>query len=84
MAWKKLLTAHNDLEAEMICGLLNGEGIPTQRRYKGVDQYLKIIMGPVVAVEIWVPEEHIEEALAIVKSFSGENLPVEQETENAP
>lgn len=54
----------------MISGLLEGGGIPTRRRYKGIDQYLKIIMGPVVAVEIWVPEENFPEALEMISSFS--------------
>ncbi|MCL6447774.1 MAG: DUF2007 domain-containing protein [Armatimonadetes bacterium] len=73
MTWKKLTTAHNDLEAEMIGGLLRGAEIPFQRRYKSINQYLKIIMGPVVAVEIWVPEEQLAEALALLESFSKDN-----------
>lgn len=81
MAWKKLTTARNDLEAEMISGLLRGAEIPFQHRYKGINQYLKIIMGPVVAVEIWVPEERLAEALAMIESFPGEN---NWENENLP
>lgn len=69
MEWKKLATVDGDLEAEVVCGLLEGEGIPARKKYRGIDQYLKIVMGPVVAVEIWVPEEKFAEAGAILKSF---------------
>lgn len=71
MAWEKLVTARNELEAEMICGLLKSGGIPVQQKYKGIDQCLKIIMGPVVTVEIWVPAEHLAEAREMINSFSG-------------
>ena len=77
MTWKKLTTVNNDLEAEMIGGLLRGAEIPCQRRYKGINQYLKIIMGPVVAVEIWVPEERLDEAQSLLETCpedkNGEN-----------
>lgn len=71
MEWKKLATVEGDLEADVVCGLLEGEGIPTKRKYRGIDQYLKIVMGPVVAVEIWVPEERHKEAGEILKAFEG-------------
>jgi len=70
MGWVKLLIATNDIEADMICNLLEGEGIPTQRRYRGVNHYLKIVMGPVVEAEIRVPEKKMEEAFLIIKTFS--------------
>jgi len=70
MRWVKLLIATNDIEAAMICNLLEGEGIPAQRRYRGVNHYLKIVMGPVVEAEILVPEEKMEEASLIIKTFS--------------
>jgi len=72
MIWKKLITARNEPEAGMICGLLEVHGVLTQRRYKGIDQYLNIIMGPVATVQIWVPEEQIQEARTILESFSQE------------
>lgn len=70
MKWEKLLSALNDLEADMICGLLENEGILTQRKYSGINQYLKIVMGPVVEVEIWVPYDRITEARQIIEAFS--------------
>ncbi|MBE3585232.1 DUF2007 domain-containing protein [Desulfofundulus thermocisternus] len=40
MAWEKLLTAANDLEADMIAGLLKQAGIPTRYKYSGINSYL--------------------------------------------
>ncbi|MDQ0286277.1 hypothetical protein J2Z49_001389 [Desulfofundulus luciae] len=70
MAWEKLCTAANDLEADMIAGLLNHAGIPTQRKYSGINRCLKVIMGPVVALEIWVPAARIQEAREILAAFT--------------
>jgi hypothetical protein len=55
------------MEADMICGLLEGEGILTAKKYKEPN----IIMGPAVGLEIWVPENRLEEAAVIIKAFSG-------------
>lgn len=70
MPWKKLCTAANDIEAEMIAGLLADAGIPIQRKYTGINQYLKVVMGPVVPVEIWVPQGKVSEAKDIIKAFT--------------
>lgn len=71
MTWEKLCTAANDLEADMIAGLLNHSGIPTQRKYPGINRCLKVIMGPVVALEIWVPAVRIREAREVLAAFTG-------------
>ncbi|SHF21013.1 Putative signal transducing protein [Desulfofundulus australicus DSM 11792] len=71
MAWEKLLTAANDLEADMIAGLLKQAGIPTRYKYSGINSYLKVVMGPVVPLEIWVPAEKIREAQEILAAFTG-------------
>ncbi|RJQ28519.1 MAG: hypothetical protein C4589_06360 [Peptococcaceae bacterium] len=65
--WARLLNAGNEMEADMICGLLEGEGIPTAKKYKGPN----IIIGPSVGLEIWAPENRLEEAAVIIKAFSG-------------
>lgn len=72
MSWLKIFDAANDIEADMICTLLKNEGIMTQRKYKGANSYLKILMGPIVHTEIWVPAEKAEEASLIIKVFSEE------------
>lgn len=69
MKWVKLTSARNEIEAGMICGLLEGEGILTTRKYKGPNQYLSIVMGPVVELDIWVPEDRLEESAGILKTF---------------
>lgn len=73
MKWTKLADALNEMEATMIIGLLENEGIPTRKKYSGINQYLKIVMGPVVALEIWVPADREEEARNIIEAFAANN-----------
>lgn len=69
MAWEKLFTAANELEAKLITGLLSAAGIPYRYRYSDINRYLKIVMGPVVDVEIWIPGEKMAQAREIIRAF---------------
>ncbi|OAT85210.1 putative signal transducing protein [Desulfotomaculum copahuensis] len=71
MKWEKLCVAANEIEAGMIAGLLENEGIPVDLTYSGINNYLKIFMGPVVAVEIRVPAGKVRGAREIVAAFTG-------------
>lgn len=70
MEWKKLYLAANEIEAGLIAGLLKSEDIPVDLKYSGINNYLKIFMGPVVAVEIRVPAGKIREAKEIMAAFT--------------
>lgn len=69
MEWVKLASVRNDLEADLLGGLLEGEGIPVQKRYPRAGQYLKVFLGPVVEVEVWVPVAREEEARRVLGAF---------------
>lgn len=70
MEFVKLVIAANDIEADIICSLLENESIPTKRKYKGINS--KVIMGLVVETEILVPEDKKEEAQLILNAFSSQ------------
>ncbi|HAU31398.1 MAG: hypothetical protein XD78_0455 [Desulfotomaculum sp. 46_296] len=72
MKWVKLVVAANELEADIICSLLENESIPTERRHKGIN--LKVIMGLAVETEILVPEDKKEEAQQILSAFSSQEI----------
>jgi len=72
MHWQKLCTASDQVEADLIAGLLDGEGIPVKFARSGINNYLKVVMGPVVAVDILVPAEQITEAATILEAFQRE------------
>jgi len=70
MEWVKLVVAANELEADIICSLLENESIPTKRRYGGINS--KVIMGQAVEAEIIVPKDKKEEAQLILSAFSSQ------------
>ena len=71
-----LCTASNSLEADILESKLQGEGIPSIRKYKGASNAMEIFMGQSMAfpIDIYVPEETLEDAQNIILPF-----PLEEE-----
>jgi len=70
--WVALVEAENDIEAEIIQGMLMENGIPVRRAdsspYTGA---LRVIGGMAYEVVIMVPDLFVQEAKKILESFSG-------------
>ncbi|MCK9218252.1 MAG: DUF2007 domain-containing protein [Firmicutes bacterium] len=64
-----LLQAYNEVEANIIEGLLGQYNINIIKRYKGNKGYLKIIMGTVFGVDIFVMSKDYKEAMEIIESI---------------
>ncbi|HEY5586109.1 MAG TPA: DUF2007 domain-containing protein [Ruminiclostridium sp.] len=63
-----LTTAANSIEAGMIEGLLESNGIPMLKKFRGVDGYLDIYMGSTnFGVDIYVPSKSLENAKDIIE-----------------
>ena len=61
--WKVLTTVANDIEFEIVAGLLEGAGIPAVRKVNGIDGYLTVIIGiPLAGIEVLVPEDRFRES----------------------
>jgi len=71
-----LCTASNSFEADIFESKLRSEGIPCIRKFKGASNAMEIFMGQSIAfpIDIYVPEEALEDARNIVVPF-----PVEDE-----
>lgn len=65
---KLLVNCRDDFEAQIIEGLLKSGGIPVHRKYRGTGQALKIYGGVGQNVDIYVPEERLEEARLLLES----------------
>lgn len=64
-----LMTAEDEIQANIIESLLKVYGIPVRRKYKGNDTFSKIYMGLTThGVELLVPKEALEEAKGIIKN----------------
>lgn len=65
-----LLSAADSIEAGMIEQLLNANGIPVLKKYKGMGGFLKIYMGDsIYGVDLYVPAELLDKAREIIENI---------------
>ncbi|MDW7738474.1 MAG: DUF2007 domain-containing protein [Bacillota bacterium] len=71
--WVILTEVENDLEADIICGLLNENGIPGRKAdsspYTGA---MRVIGGLAFEVQILVPEKFFNEAKEMLNNLNEE------------
>lgn len=64
-----LMEVYNDIEAEIVEGLLGEYNIPVVRKYKGTKSFMKVIMGTVLGVDILVKSQDLKAAKEIIESI---------------
>ena len=69
MKWAFLMNCRDEIEAGMIIGVLEEEGIASQTKYRGSGDYLKIITGMGRDVDIYVPEDLVARAKEILSAL---------------
>lgn len=64
-----LTTARTSFEADLLESKLRAEGIPAMKRYEGAGNYLEITFGlnSVYPIELYVPEQALEQAKELIK-----------------
>jgi uncharacterized protein (DUF697 family) len=73
-----LMTANDEIQANIVESLLKAYGIPLSRTYKGNDTFGKIVLGLTVnGIDLYVPKSAIDEAKGIIEN----ELPEEQQME---
>lgn len=81
--WKHLTTVSNDIEFNIVKGLLETAGIPAVRRVNGIDSMVEIVTGvPSAGVEILVPPDRYEEAGQLLNASIVENEEFQEEKSN--
>lgn len=65
-----LVQVYNDVEADIVEGLLKDCGIDSIRKYRGAKGYMKVIMGTALGVDIFVKPEDYKEAKEILESIN--------------
>ena len=63
-----LLQVYNDVEADIVEGLLSQYNIPVIKKYRGNRSFIKTIMGTVLGVDVFVRAEDFKEAKEIVEN----------------
>ncbi len=71
-----LTTVDSTMQADILISKLAGEGIPCMKRHEGASNFLELCMGmsTMFPVELYVPEESLEQALKII-----EPIPIEDD-----
>lgn len=65
----KVFEAADDFEADIIISKLKAEGIYAIKKYRGSDDYNKILLGrTILGVDVFVADFDEEEALLVIKS----------------
>ncbi len=66
-----LCTVGSSMEADILESKLQGEGIPSIRRYKGASNAMEIFMGQSMAfpIDLYVPADALEDARNVILPF---------------
>jgi hypothetical protein len=66
-----LCTATDSMEADILESKLRGEGIPSERRWKGAGNFLEIFMGAngICPIDLYVPADALADARNIIIPF---------------
>lgn len=82
--WVCVYGVAQEIEADIVVGLLEEEGIPVLKRYPGAGEFLKLASGLTSGVDIYVPEASALRAGEILER--GDTLGVEASEDewNAP
>ncbi|MGI6776632.1 MAG: hypothetical protein ACOX7R_00965 [Acetivibrionales bacterium] len=68
--WVVLTNVANDIEYEIVAGILQMGNIPCVRELKGMDSYFTIITGTPIAegIDVLVPGDRYEEAVQLLNA----------------
>ena len=69
--WVFLVEAFNDVEAEIISGLLQTSGIPSRKEdHDSLAGAMRVYGGQAYGIRIMVPEPQLDKARAVLRSAS--------------
>ena len=67
--WKSIISVQGELQAEVLRGLLEAQGIPVNLSQEGVARAYGLGVGPLAEVEIMVPDSYVVEAEKVIESY---------------
>ena len=68
-SWKSIVTVQGELQAEVIRGLLEAQGIPVHLSQEGVARAYGLGVGPLSEVDIMVPENFVQAAERVIEGY---------------
>lgn len=67
--WKSVISVQGELQAEVMRGLLEAQGIPVNLSQEGVARAYGLGVGPLSEVEILVPDNYVEAAQKVIERY---------------
>jgi hypothetical protein len=67
--WKTVITVQGELQAEVLRGLLEAQGIPAHLSQEGVARAYGFGVGPLSEVDILVPEDFFAAAQKVIAGY---------------
>jgi hypothetical protein len=67
--WKSIITVQGELQAEVVRGLLEAQGIPVHLSQEGVARAYGLGVGPLSEVDILVPDNYHRAAQDVIESY---------------
>ena len=67
--WKLIIYVQGELQAEVLRGLLEAQGIPVNLSQEGIARAYGLGVGPLSEVEIMVPDSYVREAEKVIESY---------------
>ena len=67
--WKPVTNVQGELQAEVVRGLLEAQGIPVHLSQEGLARAYGFGVGPLSEVEVMVPENHLAAAQEVIQKY---------------
>jgi len=67
--WKTVISVQGEIQAEVLRGLLDAQGISVHLSQEGVARAYGLGVGPLSEVEILVPEKSFDAAQEVIKKY---------------
>ena len=67
--WKTVISVQGEIQAEVLRGLLESQGISVHLSQEGVAHAYGLGVGPLSEVEIFVPEKHFDAAQTVIEKY---------------
>ena len=68
-SWKSIISVQGELQAEVVRGLLEAQGIPVHLSQEGVARAYGLGVGPLSEVDILVPEDFVQAAERVIEGY---------------
>lgn len=71
LTWEKIAEVPGRIQAEMLKGFMEAEGVPVQLIQEGIGESVyPFTFGPLGEVQVFVPKEKLEQAEALLEAFT--------------